>query len=76
LRVSRKSGRRDGLAINLQTAPRLRLSPRRRPRAQQSTGRPLFRPLKHNGKRRDQREAWTIPKSGVIFRDVLNQSAA
>jgi integrase/recombinase XerD len=54
LRVMRKGGRRDALAINPQTAARLRAY-------LEASGhgadidRPLFLPLKHNGKRQDER---------------------
>jgi integrase/recombinase XerD len=53
LRVMRKGGRRDALAINPQTAAHPRLSRRRRPRRRQR--RAMFRPLKHNGKRQEER---------------------
>jgi integrase len=54
LRVMRKGGRRDTLAINPQTAARLRAY---LDKAGHMTGveGPLFRPLKHNGKRHDER---------------------
>jgi integrase/recombinase XerD len=54
LRVSRKGGRRDALAINPQTAARLRAYLDAAGHATDIDG-PLFRPLKHNGKRRDER---------------------
>jgi len=54
LRVTRKGGRRDALAINPQTAARLRAYLERSGHAADIDG-PLFRPLKHNGKRRDER---------------------
>ena len=54
LRVSRKGGRRDALAINLQTAARLRAYLETAGHGTDIDG-PLFRPLKHNGKRREQR---------------------
>jgi hypothetical protein len=54
LRVSRKGGRRDALAINPQTTARLRAYLEASGHGADIDG-PLFRPLKHNGKRRDQR---------------------
>jgi site-specific recombinase XerD len=54
LRVSRKGGRRDALAINPQTAARLRAYLEASGHGVDIDG-PLFRPLKHNGKRREER---------------------
>jgi integrase/recombinase XerD len=54
LRVSRKGGRRDALAINPQTAARLRAYLDKAGHGADVDG-PLLRPLKHNGKRRDER---------------------
>jgi integrase/recombinase XerD len=54
LRVSRKGGRRDALAINSQTTVRLRAYLEAAGHGADIDG-PLFRPLKHNGKRRDER---------------------
>ncbi len=54
LRVSRKGGRRDALAINPQTAARLRAYLDKARHGADVDG-PLFRPLKHNGKRQDER---------------------
>ena len=54
LRVMRKGGRRDALAINPQTAARLRAYLEKAGHGADIDG-PLFRPLKHNGKRRDER---------------------
>jgi site-specific recombinase XerD len=54
LRVSRKGGRRDALAINPQTAARLRTYLEASGHVADVDG-PLFRPLRHNGKRRDER---------------------
>src|SRR5262249_21635485 len=54
LRVMRRGGRRDALAINPQTAARLRAYLDSIGQATDSDG-PLFRPLKHNGKRREKR---------------------
>src|SRR5215211_545219 len=54
LRVMRKGGRRDALAINPQTAARIRAYLDAAGHAADSDG-PLFRPLKHNGKRREVR---------------------
>jgi integrase/recombinase XerD len=56
LRVMRKGGRRDALAINPQTAARLRAYLQRAGHDADFDG-PLFRPLKHNGKRRDERRS-------------------
>jgi integrase/recombinase XerD len=49
LRVMRKGGRRDALAINPQTAARLRAYLDAASHAGDSDG-PMFRPLRHNGK--------------------------
>jgi site-specific recombinase XerD len=49
LKVMRKGGRRDALAINPQTAARLRAYLEAAGHAADSDG-PLFRPLRHNGK--------------------------
>jgi site-specific recombinase XerD len=54
LRVSRKGGRRDALVINPQTSARLRAYLEASGHTADVEG-PLFRPLKHNGKRRDER---------------------
>jgi site-specific recombinase XerD len=54
LRVSRKGGRRDALAINPQTAARLRAYLEAAGLGADVDG-PLFRPLRHNGKRQDER---------------------
>ena len=54
LRVTRKRGRRDALAINPQTAARIRPYLERAGHAA-DVGGPLFRPLKHNGKQREER---------------------
>jgi hypothetical protein len=54
LRVARKGGRRDALAINPQTAARIRAYLEMAGHGTDIDG-PLFRPLKHNGKRRDER---------------------
>jgi len=56
LRVVRKGGRRDALAINPQTAARLRAYLDRGGHADDFDG-PLFRPLHHNGKRSAPRRA-------------------
>ena len=54
LRVMRKGGRRDALAINPQTAARLRAYLDAAGHGTDVDG-PLFRPLRHNGKRREGR---------------------
>jgi site-specific recombinase XerD len=54
LRVIRKGGRHDALAINPQTAARLRAYLDKGGHAGDVDG-PLFRPLKHNGKCREDR---------------------
>jgi integrase/recombinase XerD len=54
LRVTRKRGRRDALAINPQTAARIRAYLELAGHAADIEG-PLFRPLKHNGKQQNQR---------------------
>jgi integrase/recombinase XerD len=54
LRVLRKGGRRDALAINPQTAARLRAYLEAAGHGSDVDG-PLFRPLKHNGKRQEER---------------------
>jgi len=56
LRVTRKGGRRDALAINPQTAARLRAYLERAGHGDDVDG-PLFRPLHHNGKRTAPRRA-------------------
>ena len=54
LRVMGKGGRRDALAINPQTAARLRAHLEASGHGADIGG-PLFRPLRHNGKRREER---------------------
>ncbi len=54
LRVMRKGGRRDALAVNPQSAARLRAYLELAGHGADNDG-PLFRPLRHNGKRRDER---------------------
>lgn len=54
LRIMRKRGRRDALAINSQTAARIRVYLDAAGHGTDIDG-PLFRPLRHNGKRREQR---------------------
>ena len=54
LRVMRKGGRRDALAINPQTAACLRAYLEASGHGADNDG-PLFRPLKNNGKRQDKR---------------------
>ena len=54
LRVIRKGGRRDALAINPQTAGRLRAYLERAGHREGMDG-PMFRPLKHNGKCQEER---------------------
>jgi integrase/recombinase XerD len=54
LRVSRKGGRRDALAINPQTGARIRAYLELAGHGADIDG-PLFRPLKHNGKRQEER---------------------
>jgi len=56
LRVVRKGGRRDALAINPQTAARLRAYLALAAHGDDRDG-PLFRPLRPNGKRQDIRRA-------------------
>jgi len=56
LRVIRKGGRRDALAINPQTAVRLRSYIERAGHGDDMDG-PLFRPLRHNGKQNRLRRA-------------------
>jgi integrase len=56
LRLARKGARRDALAINPQTAARLRAYLERAGHGADVEG-PLFRPLKHNGKRHEERRA-------------------
>jgi integrase/recombinase XerD len=53
-RVMRKGGRRDALAINPQTAARLRAYLDAAGHAGDGEG-PMFRPLKHNGKQDAER---------------------
>jgi integrase/recombinase XerD len=54
LRVMRKGGRRDALAINPQTAVRIRAYLDIAGHAGDREG-PMFRPLRHNGKRQEER---------------------
>src|SRR5882672_6364427 len=54
LRVTRKRGRRDALAINPQTAARIRAYLEASGHAADIDG-PLFRPLNHNGKQQEKR---------------------
>jgi integrase/recombinase XerD len=54
LRVIRKGGRRDALAINPQTAARIRAYLAAAGHGDDHDG-PLFRPRRHNGKRQDER---------------------
>lgn len=54
LKVIRKGGRKEGLAINPQTAQRIRAYLALAGHDSDLEG-PLFRPLKHNGKRREAR---------------------
>jgi integrase/recombinase XerD len=54
LRVIRKGGRKEALAINPQTAQRIRAYLDLAGHAADQDG-PLFRPLKHNGKRQEMR---------------------
>ena len=54
LRVMRKGGRRDALAINPQTAARLRAYLEAAGHGADSVG-PMFRPLRHNGKQDAER---------------------
>jgi integrase/recombinase XerD len=62
LRVLRKGGRRDALAINPQTAARLRAYLEAAKHGADIDG-PLFRPLQHNGKRCNERPAWIPTRS-------------
>lgn len=56
LRVVRKGGRKEALAINPQTAQRLKSYLLVSGHAEDLSG-PLFRPLKHNGKQQESRRA-------------------
>ncbi len=56
LRVLRKGGRKDALAINPQTAQRIKSYLLVSGHAEDMSG-PLFRPLKHNGKQQEARRA-------------------
>jgi integrase len=56
LRIVRKGGRRDALAINPATAQRIRAYLEFAGHADDLEG-PLFRPLSHNGKRKETRRA-------------------
>jgi integrase/recombinase XerD len=56
LRVSRKGGRRDALAINPQTVARLRAYLEASGHGVDIDG-SLFRPLRHNGKRQEERRS-------------------
>src|SRR6266853_5735057 len=59
LRVVRKGGRRDALAINPQTAARLRAYLALAAHGDDRDG-PLFRPLRPKGKRQDIRRAMDL----------------
>ncbi len=72
LRVVRKGGRKEGLAINPQTAQRLKAYLEASGHAKDLEG-PLFRPLKHNGKRQEARRAMT---PDAIDRVVRKYAAA
>jgi hypothetical protein len=62
LRVVRKGGRRDVLAINPQTAARLRAYLALAGHGDHRDG-PLFRPLRPNGKRQDIR--WAMDPDAI-----------
>jgi hypothetical protein len=62
LRVARKGGRRDALAINPQTAARLRAYLEASGHGDDIDG-PLFRPLRHNGKQDAERPRGTATTS-------------
>jgi len=72
LRVVRKGGRRDALAINPQTAARLRAYLALAGHGADLDG-PMFRPLRHNGKRQDERRRMD---PDAIDRVVRRYSAA
>jgi site-specific recombinase XerD len=70
LRVTRKGGRRDALAINPSTAQRIRAYLEAAGHADDLEG-PLFRPLSHNGKRQEERR----PMHPVAIDRVLRKHA-
>ena len=67
LRVVRKGGRKEGLAINSQTAQRLKDYLLVSGHTEDLEG-PLFRPLKHNGKRHDERRPMTADAINRVVR--------
>jgi integrase/recombinase XerD len=72
LRVMRKGGRRDALAINPQTTARLRAYLEKAEHGADIDG-PLFRPLKHNGKQQEERRRMD---PDAIYRVVRKYVAA
>jgi site-specific recombinase XerD len=74
LRVMRKGGRRDALAINPQTAARLRAYLELAGHGADIDG-PLFRPLKHNGKRREERRGMDPDAIDRVVRKYRGYSA-
>ena len=70
LRVTRKRGRRDALAMNPQTAARIRAYLDFARHGADIDG-PLFRPVKHNWKRRGERRAWTQTRSTAWCASML-----
>jgi hypothetical protein len=76
LRVMRKDGRRDALAINPQTAARLRAYLEAAGHSTDNDG-PLFRPLRHSGKQDEARRhmdrtrstAWSANTPGALGLD-------
>jgi len=67
LRVMRKGGRRDALAINPQTAARIRAYLEAAGHGADTEG-AMFRPLKHNGKRQEGRRRMDPDAIGRVVR--------
>jgi integrase/recombinase XerD len=75
LRVSRKGGRRHALAINPQTIARLRAYLEASGHGADVDG-PLFRPLKHNGKRQDERRRMDPDAIDRVVRKLCRRTRA
>jgi len=72
LRVVRKGGRKESLAINPQSAQRIRAYLDAAGHAADQDG-PMFRPLKHNGKRQDERRPMCPDMVDRILRKFAEQ---
>jgi len=72
LRVVRKGGRKESLAINPQSAQRIRAYLDAAGHGDDADG-PMFRPLKHNGKRQDERRPMCPDMVDRILRKFAEQ---